>query len=189
MLERLLELEKRIPAWLRPTYRGALFIFGMSSGLGGKLFVAVILATLMLLAGAERGLALFLGLALVAVIAGAVAGTLRGILKPLDDWGRPGGWLRSAVTIFGFITTGVFLTPEGPFARADPTFYPVAAAFAALAAGFFVLLDDRRPGRLSPHKFASRQRLWTASRQARLRSLLRTDRGMNRPLAHTQGPS
>ncbi len=172
MLQRLFELERRMPAWVRPTYRGALFIFGMSSAWAGKLFVLTILATLMLLAGVERGLALFFGLLGVAVIAGAVGGTIRGILQPVERWGRIGTWLRWNLSIFGYVLAFGFLTPKGPFSLQDPAFYVIAAGISVLGAGCLFLLDDRRPSRPSPRRFRllqGRERLWAAANRVRAR--------------------
>jgi hypothetical protein len=172
MLQRLFELEARLPIGLRSTFRGALFIFGMGFGWSGKLFVLVIVATLMLLAGAGHGLALFFGLLGVAVVAGAAGGTIRGMLQPLERWGPFGSWLRWTASIYGYLATLALLTPQGPFSRQYPTFYAITAGLCGLAAGCLVLLDDRRPGRLSPRKFRSlqgRERLWAAAARARAR--------------------
>jgi hypothetical protein len=176
MLQRLFDLKSTLPVWLRPTFRGALFIFEMAFGWAGKLFVVSILATLMLLAGAARGLALFFGLLVVAVIAGAAGGAIRGILQPLERWGLIGRWLRWALSLFGYVLAFGFLTPEGPFSRQYPTFYAIEAGVCALAAGCLLLLDDRRPGRPSPRKFLAlqrRERMWAAAARGRARMLTR----------------
>jgi hypothetical protein len=172
MLQRLFDLEAKLPAWLRPTYRGALFLLGMGLGWAGKLFALGILATLMLLAGAGRGLALFSGLLAVAIIAGAVGGTIRGILQPVERWGPIGTWLRWTLSIFAYVAAFGFLTPEGPFSRQYPAFYVFAAGTCALGAGGLLLLDDRRWGRPSPHRFRAiqrRERLWAAAARVRAR--------------------
>jgi O-antigen/teichoic acid export membrane protein len=176
VLQRLFELEARLPAWLRPTYRGACFIFGMGFGWAGKLFVLIILATLMLLAGAGPGLALFFGLLGVAVVAGGAGGTIRGILQPWERWGPIASWLRWTLATFGYVAVFGLLVPDGPFSRPDPTFYAIAAGICALAAGCLVLLDDRRHGRLSPRKFRllqGRERMWAAANRVRARLLSR----------------
>jgi hypothetical protein len=179
MLQRLFELESKLPVWLRPTFRGAIFILGMGFGWAGKLFVLGILATLMLLAGAGRGLALFCGLLGVAVIAGAAGGTIRGILQPIERWGLIGSWLRWTLSLFGYVLAFGFLTPEGPFSRQYPTFYAIEAGICALAAVGPLLLDDRRPGSPSPRKFLAlqrRERLWAAAARGRARMLARPAR-------------
>jgi len=172
MVQRLFDLEARLPAWLRPTWRGALFIFGMSFGWIGKLFVLLILATLMLLAGPGPGAALFLRLLLVVVTAGALGGTLRALLQPLERWGALGSWLCWTCSIFGYLATLGLLTPTGPFSRQYSTFYAIVAVISALAAGGLVLLDDRRFGRPSPRRFRllqGRERLWAEAARARVR--------------------
>ena len=173
MLQYLFELANRVPAGLQPTYRGAIFILRMALGWQGKLLVAALLATLILLVGAERGLVLFGELAGVAVLAGAVAGTLHGLLRSVQRWGGPlGTWLQWTVTLFGYVVTLVFLMPNGPVARGEPTFYPLAAGFAALGGVFMVLLDDRGLDRPSPREFQilqTRKQLWTTARSKRAR--------------------
>jgi hypothetical protein len=172
MVARLFELEERLPAWLRPTYRGALFILGMSFGVAGKLFVLAMLATLMLLAGAARGLGLFFELLGVAVLAGAAGGAIHGILQPVESWGRIGAWLRWALAIFGYVTTFALFAPAGPLAVQDSAFVAIATGAAALGAGCLILLDDRRPGRPSPKRFRflrDRKQLWAAADRVRAR--------------------
>lgn len=173
MLQYLFEFANRLPAGLQPTYRGAIFILRMALGWQGKLLVAALLATLMLLAGAERGLVLFGELATVAILAGAAAGTLHGLFQPVQRWGGPlGTWLQWAVTLFGYVVALVFLTPKGPFFWREPTFYPLAAGFAALGGVFMVLLDDRGLDRPSPREFQilqTRKQMWTTARSKRAR--------------------
>jgi len=172
MVQRLFELESGLPAWLRPAYRGALFIFGMSLGWTGKLFVLLILSTLMLLTGVGRGLALFFELLGVAIVAGAAGGAIRGLLHPLERWGPFGSWLRWTLAIFGYLAVIGLLTPHGPFSRQYFTFYALATLVCALAALGLLWLDDRRPGRLSSRKFRllrGRERLWAAAARVRVR--------------------
>ncbi|HTL06485.1 MAG TPA: hypothetical protein VL241_12100 [Gemmatimonadales bacterium] len=171
MLEELLELESRLTPALRPTYRGALFIFGLAQGWAGKLLMLAVLAVLLLLAGVPAGALLFLEFLGVAVVAGAAAGTLHGRLHRLVSWGQLGTWLRWSATIFAYLLAVALLTPRGPFSL-DPTFLRFAAVVSALAAGLLVLLDDRRPARPSERRFQIRQRrerLWSASRRMRAR--------------------
>ena len=85
MVEDLLELERKLPRWLRPAYHGAVFILGFGSGWGGKLFVGLLVVMLMVLAGPLAGLKLFLGLALVLMAGGAVAGLI-GVLALMTFW-------------------------------------------------------------------------------------------------------
>lgn len=172
MLERLFEYANELPAWLQPTYRGAIFILRMAFGWEGKLFVAALLATVMLLAGAERGLVLFGQLAGVSVLAGAMAGTLHGVLRPVERAGPLGTWLAWTVVLFGYVVSFVFFTRNGPFSWRDPTFYPLAAGFAALGGLVMVLLDDRSVDRPSPRQFQllqTRKQLWTTARYKRAR--------------------
>jgi hypothetical protein len=173
MLQRLFAFASRLPAGLQPTYRGAIFILRMALGWQGKLLVGALLATLMLLAGAERGLVLFGELVGVAVLAGAVGGTLHRLLQPVQRWGGPlGTWLQWTVTLFGYVVALAFFTPNGPVARGEPTFYPLAAGFAALGGVLMVLLDDRGLDRPSPREFQilqTRKQLWTTARSKRAR--------------------
>lgn len=171
MLQELFELEWRLPAGLRPTFRGARFVFGMALGWAGKLFMLSILATLMLLAGPGRGMVLFLGLLAVAAAAGAVAGAVHGSLRRMSRWGQLGIWLRWTLSIFACIIAVALLTPKGPLSL-DPTFFIVAAGCSALAACGLTLLDDRKPTRPSPRRFRmrqSRERLWAAADRVRAR--------------------
>lgn len=178
MLQQLFELESRMPDWLRPTYRGALFIPGIASSLAGKLLFAAILALLGLMVGSGPALALFLGLLGVSIVAGAAAGTILGLLRPLETLSRAGAWLTWTLAIFGFVAAAVLLTPNGPFTLKEPTFYPFAATCSALAAALVVLLDDRRPGRPSPRQFErrqSRERLWASAARLRARMESRSE--------------
>jgi hypothetical protein len=179
MLQDLFEFETCVPAWLRQTYRGALFIPGMASRREGKLLVGATLAMLLLLLGPVQGLVFFGKLGLVAIGAGAVAGTLHGVLRPVERWWPLGAWVHWTVVILGFGMTVVALTPGGPFTLREPTLYPVAAGFAALAGLAVVLLDDRRLGRSSPRKFRrlqSRERLWANARELRTRRMVGAQR-------------
>jgi hypothetical protein len=182
-MQRLFNLRGRVPAWLRPTYQGAILPLRLGLGWGGKLLVAALLGMLMLLLGGERGLVLFGELTLVAIAAGAVAGTLHGMLRPVQRWGGPlGTWLQWAVTCFGYVVALVFLTPNSPFFWRDPTFLPLEAGFAALGGLCMVLLDDRSLDRPSEREYQiqqSRKQLWTTARYRRSR--LQLERGTVRP--------
>ena len=165
MVEELFELERKLPRWLRPAYHGAVFILGFGSGWEGKLYVGLIVVMLMVLAGPLAGLKLFLGLALVLMAGGAVAGTLHAWLEPVQTAGALGTWLQWTGSFFGFILAVALATPTGPFSLRDPTFYPVAAGVAALGGLLLVFLDDRRPGRPLPRQYAEqeRRRRWFAT--------------------------
>jgi len=170
MLQGMFEFESQMPAWLRPTYRGAFFILGMSFGWPGKLLVLTILATLMLMAGAAPGSGLFVGLLGIAVMAGAVSGTIHGVLHPLDHWGRFGAWLRWTLTIFGYVVAFGSLMWWGPFSVGDPGLYAVAAGISTLGAGCLMLLDERRPSRPTPRRLRllqDRERMWAAADRVR----------------------
>lgn len=182
-MQRLFEFASQVPAWLRPTYQGAILPLRLALGWGGKLLVAALLGMLMLLVGAERGMVLFGELTLVAIAAGAVAGMLYGMLQPIQRWGGPlGTWLQWAVTLFGYVVALVFFTPNRPFFWRDPTFLPLAAGFAALGGLCMVLLDDRGLDRPSEREYQiqqSRKQLWTTARYRRSR--LQLERGTGRP--------
>lgn len=164
------EWEHRLPAWLRPTYRGAFFILGMSIGPTGKLFVLTLLATLLLMGGAVAGLVLFLRLLAVAVVAGGAAGAIQGALHRMDDWGGVGTWLRWTSSIFGYVVVFGFLTPNWPFSLLDPALYVLAAGISTVGAGCLMVVDDRRPGRLTPRRFQllqNRELMWVSADRAR----------------------
>lgn len=172
MLRRMFALEGRIPEWGRPTYRGAVFILGMMSGWLGKLFVFLMAATLILMAGPGPGLALFFTLLGVSLVAGAVGGAIHGLLHEMDHWGRAGTWIRWTVAIFGYVVAFGSLTPQVPVSFLDPALYALAAVISILGAGVVILLDERRSNRPSPRRFQwlkDRERLWAESDRARAR--------------------
>ncbi|HEX9165372.1 MAG TPA: hypothetical protein VF862_05650 [Gemmatimonadales bacterium] len=172
MPSRLVALERRMSAWLHPTYRGAVCWFGLGAGVAGKLYGFLLLATLMVMVGPGPGVVLFLKVLGVAVIAGAVGGTMHGVLRSLDRWGRMGTWLRGLTAIFVALMAAVALTPRGPFNLPDPMLHLFALGLAALGAGGLLLLDDRRPGRPTPGHYQDllrRDRLWTTADRARSR--------------------
>jgi hypothetical protein len=137
------------------------------------------LAMLLWLLGAPRGLLFFGKLVLVAVAAGGVAGILHGLLRPLQRWWPLGSWLYWSIVLMGFGLAVVGLTPAGPFTLAEPTFYPLAASLAALGGLVVVLLDDRSLARPSTRKFRrvrARERLWASARELRARKLVGASR-------------
>jgi hypothetical protein len=164
------EFERRLPGWLRPTSRGAVCLFALGRGMAGKLYVAVLVVTLMLMVGPWNGVKLFLSLLALTAAAGAVGGTIHGLLGSLAEWGRSGVWLRWFLALLGTAATAVLLTPRGPFSLQDHFVMLVIASSCMVAAAGLTLLDDRRPGRLTPHQFRWLQhhdRRWTAARAIR----------------------
>ncbi len=145
--------ERRVPAWLRPTVRGAVMIFSLGRGVVGKLYVLVVLATVMVLVGPIRGLVVFLSLVGLGMAGGAVGGAAYGVLAPLAYRGRLWSWMRCFTAILASIITMILLTPRGPFSLYDSQLYLLALVLAALGAAFMLFLDDRRPGRLTPREF------------------------------------
>lgn len=169
---RIAGVERWLPDWLHPTYRGAVCVSGLGVGVAGKLFGLSVLVTLMLLVGPGGGVTLFLRLLGVTVVAGAVGGTIHGIFRALDQWGRIGTWLRGFLAILGAVTASVILTPHGPFSLPDPGFQIFALGLAALGATILLLADDRRPGRPTPRRFRqlqNRDQLWAAADRVRAR--------------------
>lgn len=177
------EFERRLPAWLRPTCRGAVCLFGLGRGVAGKVYVAFLVLTLMLMVGPLNGVKLFLSLAALTAAAGAVGGTIHGLLGSQAKRGAAGVWLRWFAALLGAATTAVLLTPRGPFSLQDPYVFLLIAGTCMVSAGFLTLLDDRRPDRLTPHQFRwlqHRDRRWTAARAIRAPAPARqaaTDRG------------
>ena len=166
------ELERRLPARWHPTYQGAVCFLGLGSGAAGKLYVLTLLLTLILLVGPGLAVVLFLGVLGVTMVAGAVGGTIHGLLRPLDRLGRAGTWLRWLIAIFAALVASAVLAPDGPFNLDDPALYVAALGAAVLGAGGLLLLDDRRPGRPTPRRFEyllKRDRLWAAADRARAR--------------------
>jgi len=152
-LYQLFDLEGRLPGWLRSPYRGAVFIFGLILGWYGKLFLLAVLASLVILAGLAEGLrllSLFLGIAL---LAGAAAGIVSGVVEPLGRTGRLGEWFRWALTIFAYLAAISLLLPPVPFGLPDPIFFWVAGTISALGGLAMVFTDDRSKSRLPPHQF------------------------------------
>lgn len=171
-LYRMFDLEIRLPPPSRPVYRGAVFILGMGLGLRGKILIAAMLSVLILLLGPLHGPLLLVGMTLVAMLAGALAGVIYGLLGPLSRWGDFGVWTRWALSIYTYLVALTVAFRHGPFVVSDPTFHLIAWVFAALAALGMVLTDDRGASRLSPHQFkmlqnkvllrAAPRRMWAA---------------------------
>ena len=152
-LYQLFDLEARLPGWLRPPYRGAVFIFGLILGWHGKLFLLAVLASLLILAGVDEGLrllSLFLG---ISILAGGAAGVVSGVLEPLGRTGRLGEWFRWVLTIFAYLAVISLLLPPVPFALPDPIFFWAAGTLSALGGLAMVFTDDRGKSRLPPHQF------------------------------------
>jgi hypothetical protein len=145
--------ERRVPAWLRPTLRGAAVILALGTGVVGKLYALAVLAILVFFVGPGPGVVVFLGVVGLGMAAGAVGGMVYGLLEPLDYWGRIGAWFRWFPAILGSIITMILLTPRGPFSLYDTQLYLFTVVLAALGAGGLLFLDDRRPGRLTPRQF------------------------------------
>ena len=153
LLLRLFDFEARLPGFLRPPFRGGVFLLGLGLGLLGKLFFAAILILLVLTAGPWEGLRLFVGILGVAMVAGVGGGIVAGLLESLGRLGRGGEWCRWVLAIFAFLLTCSLLAPGIPFALPDPAFYWVAGIIAAVGATGLVWTDDRGPHRLPPHQF------------------------------------
>jgi hypothetical protein len=152
-LYQLFDLEARLPRWLRSPFRGAVFIFGLILGWYGKLFLLLVLASLVILAGPSQGLrllSLFLGIAL---LAGGGAGIVSGVLEPLGRTGRLGEWFRWALSIFAYLAVISLLLPPVPFALPDPIFFWMAGSLSVLGGLAMVFTDDRGRSRLPPHQF------------------------------------
>lgn len=153
MVPHIFDFERRLPAWIAPTCRGAVCMFGLGIGVAGKLYVAALVAALMLMLGPGNGVFLFLAIVGVTMVAGAVGGAIHGLLRPLGQHSRLGAGVGWFAALLGAFAVSVLLTPTGPFSLDDPTAWLIAAGCAALAAGTLVLADDRRPGRLTPHQY------------------------------------
>jgi hypothetical protein len=153
MFYQLFDLEARLPRWLRPPYRGAVFIFGLLLGWQGKLFLLAILVVLIAQAGALHGVRIlgkFLG---IAVVAGGAAGIVSGVFEPLGRSGRLGEWFHWVLTIFAYLATVSILLPPVPFALPDPIFFWAAGILSIAGALALVYSDDRGKSRLPPHQF------------------------------------
>ena len=85
--------------------------------------------------------------------AGALAGTVYGLLYPLAKAGDFGVWLRWALSIYGYLVILTASFRHGPFSTGDPVFHLIAWIFSALGALGLVLTDDRGASRLSARQF------------------------------------
>jgi hypothetical protein len=179
---RIFEAELYLPEWARPSYRGAVFMLGMFTGRVGKVVAACLLFALMLMTGAGPGAGIFLALIGATVLAGTAAGTVSGILSWLDRFGRVGGWVQWAASIFAFIAVLSLFGPMRLLPLSEPLFYLIAGSVSVLGALAMVLDDDRAAGRPSPREFRLLQgrirlrgaphRMWLRLR----RNLLQNDR-------------
>jgi hypothetical protein len=171
-ITRAFDFELRVPGWLRPAYRGAVCLFGMLMGRGGKLLVVTLLALLVGLAGPLQGVLVFFGFIAVAMIAGAVAGLVHGLLQPVQRWGRLGAWVTWDLVILAYLATLSFFAP---FSIRDPLVLWALGGASALGALGMVLLDDRANNRPSPRAFerlrqrtlllAAPERMWARTQR------------------------
>lgn len=179
---RIFDAELYLPEWARPSYRGAVFIFGMIIGWVGKIVAACLLLALMLMTGVGLGAGVFLAVIGATVLAGTVAGTVSGILSWLDRFGRLGGWFRWTASIFAFLAVLSLFGPMRLLSLSEPLFYLIAGSISVLGGLAIVLDDDRAADRPSPREFRLIQgrirllgaphRMWLRLR----RNLLQDDR-------------
>lgn len=177
MLYRLFDLELRVPQALRSPYRGAVVILGMLLGMRGKVLLVAMIAVLIYMIGPLQGPLVFLLLTAVALVAGAGAGAVYGLLHPLARAGDFGVWFRWAVTLYGYFVATTVLLPQGPFSLEDPAFHWIATLLSILTAFGIVVTDDRGASRLSPRNFrllqnrillrAAPRRMWYATQRKR----------------------
>ena len=177
LLYRIFDLEIRLPQPSRPAYRGAVFILGMGLGLRGKLLMVAMFSALIFLLGPLHGPLLLIGLTLLAMAAGTLAGVVYGLLHPLAKGGDFGVWFRWALSIYVYLAILTVSLPQGPFSIRDSSFHLIAWVFAALGGLGLVLTDDRGASRLSPRQFkllqnkvllrAAPRRMWAAMRRKR----------------------
>lgn len=142
-------------------------MLGLGRGIAGRLYVVAMIAALGLMVGPAQGVVVFLGIVGVTMGAGAVGGTIHGLLRPLGRRGRAGSWVQWFAALLGAFVGSVLLTPRGPFSLEDPNVWIIAIGLATVGAGTMVMLDDRRPGRLTPLQFRwlqHRDRRWSSAR-------------------------
>jgi hypothetical protein len=179
---RIFDAELYLPEWARPSYRGAVFIFGTIIGWVGRIVAACLLLALMLMTGVGPGAGVFLAVIGATVLAGTVAGTVSGILSWLDRFGRVGGWFQWTASIFAFIAVLSLFGPMRLLPLSEPLFHLIAGSISVLGGLAIVLDDDRAAGRPSPREFRLLQgrirllgaphRMWLRLR----RNLLQDDR-------------
>jgi len=179
---RIFDAELYLPEWARPSYRGAVFLFGMIIGWVGKIVAACLLLALMLMTGAGPGTGVFLAVIGATMLAGTVAGTVSAILSWLDRFGRVGGWFQWAASLYAFIAILSLFGPMRLLPLSEPLFHLIAGSLSVLGALAMVLDDDRAAGRPSPREFRLLQgrirlrgaphRMWLRLR----RNLLQDDR-------------
>lgn len=113
-------------------------MLGLGAGMAGKLYVVAVVAMRMFVVGARNGLVPLLWMVGVMMIAGAVGGTVHGLLWRLEGRGRPGSWLWWVGTLLGACAAAVLLTPRGPFRIGESMTWILAVAISGLSAGFMV---------------------------------------------------
>lgn len=150
---RIFDAELSLPEWARPSYRGAVFLFGMMIGWVGKIVAACLLLALMLMTGIGPGAGVFLAVIGAIVLAGTVAGTVSGVLTWLDRFGRVGGWVQWAASIYAFMAVLSLFGPMRLLPLSEPLFHLIAGGLSVLGGLAMVLDDDRSAGRPSPREF------------------------------------
>lgn len=179
---RIFDAELYLPEWVRPSYRGTVFIFGMFIGWVGRIVAACLLFGLMLMTGVGPGAGIFLAVIGATMLAGTAAGMVSGVLSFLDRFGRVGGWLQWAASIYAFVAVLSLFGPMRLLPMSEPLFHVIAGSISVIGALAMVLDDDRAAGRPSPREFRLLQgrirlsgaphRMWLRLR----RNLLQEDR-------------
>ena len=179
---RIFDAELYLPEWVRPSYRGTVFIFGMFIGWVGRIVAACLLFGLMLMTGVGPGAGIFLAVIGATMLAGTAAGMVSGVLSFLDRFGRVGGWLQWAASIYAFVAVLSLFGPMRLLPMSEPLFHVIAGSISVIGALAMVLDDDRAAARPSPREFRLLQgrirlsgaphRMWLRLR----RNLLQEDR-------------
>ena len=149
-ITRVFDFELRVPTWGRPLYRGAVFLLGMMMGRRGKFLVLTAVAALVALAGPLRGVVMFFVFIALAMLAGAIAGLVHGLLQPLQRQGPLGTWITWDLVLLTYLATLASFTP---FSIRDPFILWALGSASALGAFGMVFLDDRASNRPSPRMF------------------------------------